>query len=211
MKPRRVAAAIFLAVGVGVNGAQAGPFGEIEALLSRNDFGKAISLAHEVSDGEAKELTKWIEDNFDNLIPPFGYELANRRYKDDPTAALRWFYISDLRARYDAMRCKDATSRQLIDVMKRELAGDLLKSLSSHLKDIPAAAKDALNWDKDRKPTYASWWVCTHGMDYVTAAMNKRPLTEKDMLIPDSDWDKAREDVRASFNRFVEKVKEMPK
>jgi hypothetical protein len=93
--------------------------------------------------------------------------------------------------------------------MKGELAADVLKSLRSHLKDIPEIAEQALEWDKERKPTYAPWWVCTHGMDFSNAVANKRRLTEKDMLIPQSDWDKTREEVRASLRRAVEKVEEM--
>lgn len=75
------------------------------------------------------------------------------------------------------MRCKDASSRQLVDIMKQQLAGDILKSLRSHLNDIPLMAEKALTWDKE-------------------------------MLIPESDWGKTREDVRASLGRFVGKVKE---
>lgn len=151
------------------------------------------------SDGPA--IVAWITGNRDRLPAPYLYERARRSFAGDPDAAMMWFALGTIRARYAAMRCIDRSARGSISFLT-----GLAVAVARR------AAADRAAWGKaglaalETKPLFpgavSPAWLCLSG--FRAAAQRRSGLTPKpeDFIAPVSEWPKLRADVRAEQTRY---------
>lgn len=153
------------------------------------------------------EVINLIKPTIESTTYPYLYEYAIRIASKEPENAIIIFSRAGIRARYDAMRCSDATARQGIsfwprlaqnvkDIAKKEPYSSQIDSYMEKAIELEVAAFP--NY-KDQKPST----VCFHGMNAVIAGLNKQEY--KDWYIPEDKWkvtfDELVENARKSLNK----------
>lgn len=132
-------------------------------------------------------IIPWLTANAVNLQPAFQYELARRLWdagrQDD---ALEWFAVAWIRAKYDAMRCVDASAGQGI-LMLPGFAANVQSNFERHRSAFGAAGLRALSRADLFTSTVSPWWICSHGIKVVAAGMEKRALQQSEWLKPEAE------------------------
>lgn len=135
------------------------------------------------------------------LPPPYLYELARRLWPTDSSAAMEWFAVGMARARYDAMRCVDTTSRQGIAYLPM-VAPDVVKGIESDRKRFGEAGLRALARPDLFVDAVSPVWICMHGMGAINSAIQGKQLTERDWLRSSSEWEGIRQDIHKDMNKY---------
>ena len=97
--------------------------------------------------------------------PPVMYSISKVLfefgYKDK---AAMWFYIAQLRARYDANRCQDVSARQAVNVLNSKFGTAINEYALKDVKKLETIVKDAVEFVREYKGTYDHRWINLHGM-----------------------------------------------
>jgi hypothetical protein len=156
---------------------------------------------------EDRAVIDWVKDHFTVLPPSYIYDASQRLWRHDRDTALEWFAIGSLRARYDAFRCKDETSRQGILILP-SLAPDISKNIDAHRAAFGEAGLRALRREDVFSDAVSPMWICLHGMRAINEAIQGRPLNPADQIYPASEWPGIRERLRAEYTTyFIEQGK----
>lgn len=145
------------------------------------------------------QIVAFITANRDSLPPPYYLEAVRRSCVSDPDAALAWLTLYSIRARYDAMRCTDASA---IDNVQATIGWVNFHECASHLPAGKASFNASLAKtlaDPDLFQSTASpWWICSGGSSLLNKLSTDVPqgasqgpdvtLADTDWLRPQSDW-----------------------
>ena len=107
-------------------------------------------------------------------MPPVLYVVANVLSGDRPDEAIFWYHVGRVRAVYDAFRCKDETSRNVIPVLGQSLSIELRRSQYFHRDGLVAIAQKAIDWDSQNPRNYDQRWVCLYGRTAQTSTCRAR-------------------------------------
>jgi hypothetical protein len=143
--------------------------------------------------------------DLDGLPPPFAYELIRRTCVSNPEKAAYLFALTGGRLRYDAMRCVDQTARAGVQAtlfaLRMPECKEMLTNLDLNLRSM-AQVRDG----KDLFSSKAShWWICSHGMQAISAAMEKKTLAASDWLKPESEWPSIQKEIKEQIDYTIEK------
>jgi hypothetical protein len=139
--------------------------------------------------------------------PPYLIELARRLLSTDKAEASYYVHLADTRTRYDAFRCKDKSATAGYGMMLQQLRPQLepwLKYANETPNASPGAYKTLHARDEVLASEASPWWICSHGMQAVMAAMSNRTLKSEDWLKPESEWPS----IQATLREFVAKPRE---
>lgn len=139
-------------------------------------------------------LAKMDEMGFDNVAPPLLLEYARRQWLlGDPDWSVT-FGIAKTRMMFDRMVCKDNSAGQFQTIAEMEFAqfpefseAYVARSQEQHDADMKAG------FDRFFTSKASAWWVCSHGMMNMRAAMEGRALTLDEWWI----GEEARDEIRA--------------
>lgn len=168
--------------------------------------------AIEILNGKNKKLKQQTVDsimknpNFYN--PPVIYalsrELFNQDKKDDATY---WFYVAQLRARYDANLCMDNSAKQAVSVLNGEYGTGINKYAFQDIDKLEKTVTKVVDFVRTNEENYDHSWINLHGMDAVLAGMDDN--SEKEELSqPKDKWTEIKKKtVDDYYNGFIEYVK----
>jgi hypothetical protein len=99
------------------------------------------------------------------LSPPALYALANAISQDDANMrdAVFWYHVGRLRAVYDALRCKDPTARNAVNILGRNLNPDIARYQRQRRQYTLEIAEAAIKWDQNHPREYDHRWVNLYG------------------------------------------------
>ena len=120
------------------------------------------------------------------LAPPALYALANAVALDDANMpdAVFWYHVARLRAVYDALRCKDASARNVVNEYGKRLNPDLSRYQRQHRLHSLQIAELAIKWDQQNPRNYDHRWINLYGkVARTSAGTDPAELTE-----PESEW-----------------------
>lgn len=168
--------------------------------------------AIEILNGKDNVLKQQIVDsilknpNFYN--PPVIYalsrELFNQNKKDD---AMYWFYIAQLRARYDANLCMDNTAKQGVSILNGEYGPDINKYAFQDIDKLEKTVTQVVDFVRTNEENYDHRWINLHGMDAVLAGMDENS-EKKELSQPKDKWAEIKKKtVDDYYNGFIEYVK----
>jgi len=116
--------------------------------------------------------------------PQVLYAAANVLSGDRPEDAIFWYHVGRLRAVYDAFRCKDDTSRNVIPVLGRKLSPELIRSQYFQRNQLLGIARKAIDWDLQNPRDYDQRWICLYGR-----VAQRSPGTDPaEVQKPESEW-----------------------
>jgi hypothetical protein len=120
------------------------------------------------------------------LSPPALYALANAIAQDDVNIeqAVFWYHVGRIRAVYDALRCKDPTARNAVNILGRNLNPDVARYQRQHRARTLEIAEIALDWDKSNARQYDHRWVNLYGK----VARESEGTDPSELTVPEAEW-----------------------
>ena len=144
--------------------------------------------------------------NFYN--PPVIYALSRELFaQDKKDDATYWFYVAQLRARYDANLCLDNSSKQAVSVLNNDYGPDINKYAFQDINKLEKTVTKVVDFVKANEENYDHRWINLHGMDAVLASMDDN-AEKKELSQPKEKWiEIKKKTVDDYFNGFIEYIK----
>jgi len=132
--------------------------------------------------------------------------LSNELFRDNQKdQAAFWFYVAQLRARYDANLCLDKSARQAVSVLNNQFGPQINQYAFANLDSLQATVEKVISFVKDNQEAYDHRWINLHGMDAIIEPKNKN------LSAPATQWDeiksKTQEDYSQGFEEFLKSKK----
>lgn len=98
------------------------------------------------------------------VTPPVLFALAYQLYQQEHYAdALFWFYTAQLRARSDANKSLDISTKQGVSKLSLQFGSEISAYANQHPDQLEQAMIEVLRWDKSSVRRYNPRWVALHG------------------------------------------------
>lgn len=148
--------------------------------------------AVEALNGKNKKLrNQTVNDvlaNPDSYSPPVLYALSRELFSSDrKEEAAYWFYVAQLRARYDAYRCTDHTARQVVSVLNGEYGPEINKYAFENLDLLEKTIDKVVEFVRTNEEDYDPRWVNLHGMGAVRAGLGDGSQ-DNQLSEPEGKW-----------------------
>lgn len=146
-----------------------------------------------------------------NYAPPVFYALSSLLFeiglKDDATF---WFYAGQLRARFDANRCNDASARSAVATLNDRYGAPINQYAFQDPAKLEALIEKVVKWDRDTPHNYDHRWINLSGMGATTSAMGSA-ADAAPLSLPEAQWaaiaEKTRTDYLAGLREALKQVK----
>ncbi len=166
--------------------------------------------AIEILNGEDNILKQQIVDsilknpNFYN--PPVIYALSRELFSQDKKDdAIYWFYIAQLRARYDANLCMDNSAKQAVSALTGEYGPDINRYAFQDIDKLEKTVAKVVDFVRTNEENYDHRWINLHGMDAVLADNKSK---KKELSQPKDTWAEIKKKtVDDYYSGFIEYVK----
>lgn len=166
----------------------------------------------EILNGKNKKLKQPTVDsilknpNFYN--PPVIYALSGELFAQDKKEdATYWFYVAQLRARYDANLCLDNSAKQAVSVLNNDYGPDINKYAFQDINKLEKTVTKVVDFVRANEENYDHRWINLRGMDAVLAGMDDN-AEKKELSQPKEKWSEIKKKtVDDYYNGFIEYVK----
>jgi hypothetical protein len=173
-----------------------GEFAQIDTRLAN----ETIEVLAKGSAEEQQRTVQRVKDHPEDFAPPVFYVLSDallqRGEKDD---AAFWFYAGQLRARFDANRCADATARQAVNQLNRRFGPAINQHAFEDLPKLEALIARVVEWDRRTPHRYDHRWINLHGMGATLSGLGGKPGASAVLSAPSEDWEKIAEKTRLDY------------
>ena len=139
-------------------------------------------------------------------MPPVLYAVANVLSGDRPDDAIFWYHVGRVRAVYDAFRCRDETSRNVIPTLGQSLSIELRRSQYFHRDNLVNVARKAIEWDTQHPRNYDQRWVCLFGRVAQTSSGADPAEVQK----PENEWPSILQHVHEAHLKSVQDFAAQP-
>ena len=176
-----------------------GVFAQIDTKLGQ----EALRLLSQGTAQQQQGVLERVRAAPERFQPPVFYVLSQVLFKaGQQEEAAFWFYAGQLRARFDANRCTDATARQAVDVMNQSYGGPINRYLFQDLNKAQELITKVVEWDRKTPHAYDPRWINLHGIQAVQAAKDPQlaaKLTQESLSLPQSQWAALAEQTRTKY------------
>ena len=172
--------------------------------------------AIEILNGKNKKLKQQTVDSIlknPNIYnPPVIYALSRELFSQDKKDdATYWFYVAQLRARYDANLCMDNSAKQAVSVLNNEYGPDINKYAFQDIDKLEKTVNKVVDFVRSNNEHYDHRWINLHGMWAVLAGQSDEPET-RELSKPKDEWEAIKKKtVDDYYNGFIEYVKSQKK
>lgn len=155
-----------------------------------------------------KQIIETVINKPNAYNPPVLYALSRELFlQGDKDDASFWFYVAQLRARYDANLCMDNSAKQAVSILNREYGPDINKFALQDIEKLEKTVKKVVDFVRTNHEDYDHRWINLHGMDAVLAGMNDN-VEKKELSQPKDQWNIIKKKtVDDYYNGFIEFVK----
>jgi hypothetical protein len=161
--------------------------------------------------GENKTLQQQTLDSIlsspNSYNPPVLYALSRVLYNQDKKdEAAFWFYVAQLRARYDANLCLDNSAKDAVSILNNEYGPDINKYAFQNIDSLEKTVIKVVDYVRNNEENYDHRWINLHGMDAFLDAKSKK-ISE-----PKGKWPAIKKKtIDDYYNGFIEYVKNKKK
>jgi len=137
--------------------------------------------------------------------PPVIYALSNELFKRGrKREAAYWFYVGQLRARYDANLCLDKTAEQVTSILTDIYGPEINKFALENIDSLEITVNKVVAFVRANEENYDHRWINLHGMN---AMQNKK---SKELSYPKNKWPEIKtKTIDEYYQGFLEAVKSM--
>lgn len=169
----------------------------------------------ETFNSDDKILKKQTVENIiktpNNYNPPVLYALSKELFdngqKDEATF---WFYVAQLRARYDANLCLDNSAKQGVTILNNEYGPNINQYAFQNIEFLEKTVKKVVDFVKENDENYDHRWLNLHGMNAVIASMDESS-EKKELSKPKEEWAKIKQktitDYYDGFTKYLKSIK----
>ncbi len=142
------------------------------------------------------------------VIYALSKELFNQNKKDN---AMYWFYVAQLRARYDANLCMDKSAKQAVSVLNNEYGSEINKYAFQDINKLEKTVNKVIQFVRNNEENYDHRWINLHGMWAIMAGLNDDSKTKKLSQSKDKWTEIKKKTVDDYYNGFIGYVKSLKK
>ena len=144
---------------------------------------------------------------------------------DNLEEAFKWKVLSQLRMKIDALKCKDQSVTEGINIIEHyflDTLFDLMVNYYEKNTQPDNLTNKYINQEFNRRNRNAiipalkyhseheyqvdyPYWLANHGMNHITALMKNNNLSKKELFVLSSDWKKEEEQLIQAFQKAAEK------
>ena len=137
-----------------------GVFSEIEV----TKHNEAIKSLQGKDKNQKKQAVETIVNNPNDFNPPVLYSLSRELFlQGDKDNAIFWFYVAQLRARYDANLCMDNSAKQAVSVLNNEYGPDINKYAFQDIDKLEKTVNKVVDFVRSNNENYDHRWINLHG------------------------------------------------
>lgn len=126
---------------------------------------KAIEHLHGDDQKLKQQAISSVLQNPNDYNPPVLYALSRELFlQDKKDEAAYWFYVAQLRARYDANRCADKSATQAVSVLNGEYGPDINKHAFANHDFLQSTVEEVVAFVNTNEENYDHRWLNLHGM-----------------------------------------------
>jgi hypothetical protein len=173
-----------------------GQFAQIDTRLAN----ETIEVLENGNAEEQQRTIERIKDHPQNFAPPVFYVLSNVLFRGgEKDEATFWYYAGQLRARFDANRCADATARQAVRELNQRFGPAINQYAFQDVPKLEALIPRVVEWDRRTPHRYDHRWINLHGMDAVRSGLGGRSTPVTVLSAPEEEWEKIAEKTRQDY------------
>ena len=172
--------------------------------------------AIEILKGKNKKSKKQIVDSILNspnyYNPPVIYTLSKELFSQNKNdEAMYWFYVAQLRVRYDANLCMDKSAKQAVSILNNEYGPEINKYAFQDIDKLEKTVNQVVAFVRDNDENYDHRWINLHGMWAVMTGLDENTET-KELSQPENKWiEIKKKTVDDYYNGFIGFVKSQKK
>lgn len=151
-------------------------------------------------------------DKPNTFAPPVLYALAYVLFNSGLKAdGAYYFYIAQLRARYDANRCSDSTAGNGVDELNDNYGPPINKFTFANPTILTNVVIKAIEFVSNNKEEYDQRWINLRGMQCMIYSLdnNNKKIDKDSLSYPKKDWPRIKLDTisnyYAAFDEYVKK------
>ena len=173
---------------------------------------EAIEILKGENQKSKKKMIDIILNNSNDYNPPVIYALSKELYNQDKKdEAMYWFYVAQLRARYDANLCMDNSAKQGVSILNNEYGSEINEYAFKDLDKLEKTVTSVTAFVRSNEENYDHRWLNLHGMWAIMAGLEEQSET-KELSQPKDKWvEIKKKTIDDYYNGFIEYVKSQKK
>jgi hypothetical protein len=172
-----------------------GEYAEIDVRLAN----ETIKILDKGTPEEKERAIQSISANPENYAPPVFYVLSHVLFaKGNKDEAAFWFYLGQLRARFDANRSTDTSTAGVFDAYDRKYGQPINQYTFKDLDKLEKLITRVMEWDRKTPHNYDHRWISSSGINAWLQALNPSKK-HKPLSRPKEEWDTIAEDTRSDY------------
>ena len=166
-----------------------------------------VAALESETSSERDVLIKKIDQSPDQYAPPVFYAVSRVLIQEGKQEkAAFWFYAGQLRARFDANRCTDATARQAVGVLNLKYGLPINQYMFQDKQKLRKLIPQVVQWDRKTPHNYDHRWINPHGMDAVMEELEGGGKKNSETSAPRDQWDRIAEETRVKYLEGFERA-----
>ncbi|MFD0752110.1 hypothetical protein ACFQZS_18290 [Mucilaginibacter calamicampi] len=154
-----------------------------------------------------KSAVLTVSQNPNKYSPPVLYVLSAMLFKNKKyDESMYWFYLAQLRGRYDANRCADATARQAVTILNNDFGPEINQYAFKHIDQLKATIEKVVTFVQNNEELYDNRWINLHGIDAMSKSLNGNSKN-RELSLPQKDWPKIKkqtvDNYYSDFKKYV--------
>ncbi|RYE25947.1 MAG: hypothetical protein EOP51_02250 [Sphingobacteriales bacterium] len=180
----------------------AGVFKTIDVARQNAAIHNLIKGSNEVKASTVSEICG--NPNYYN--PPVIYALSRELYNDGrKDDAMYWFYVAQLRARYDANLCMDKSAVEGVAALNNEYGPGINEYAFSDFEKLTVTIKKVVSFVSKNDENYDHRWLNLYGMQAIISGLDEDKAENKQLSKPQSQWARIKKKtIEDYYNGFLE-------
>ncbi len=163
------------------------PVGKYKEINIENDT-RVIKIMIDNGNADQSKIIDSVEQSPNKYIPPVLYVLSYVLFNSGkkPEAAY-WFYLAQLRARYDVNRCTDKTANA--SSYNQNFGPAINEYATKDLDSLQVLIDKVVSFERSNEETYDQRWINLTGMNAMMAGLgDKKKTNDNQLSLPKEQW-----------------------
>jgi hypothetical protein len=192
---------------------------EPKGIYSNIDVSKSNLALQTLVEGNIEEQNKIATELLNNpnaYNPTALYALSAFLFRNNrKEEACFWFYVAQLRARFDANLCLDNSAKSGVAVLNQTFGPQINEYIFKDIEQLKNIVKKVVEFVKSNEEKYDHRWLALHGMNAMMAGLDEDDVKSKKnpkIIEPETKWAEIKEKtITDYYNGFLDAMKNLNK
>ncbi|KMQ52283.1 hypothetical protein CHISP_0550 [Chitinispirillum alkaliphilum] len=191
---------------------------EFKGIYAEIDMSKDLEVIEALSSQDPETVEEAITKVLENpslYTPLILYAVSNLLFLAEmKDYASMWFYLGQLRARYDANRCADPTASMAVHILNQQYGPMINQYTFQDLDKLERIVDQVMEIDRIVPYNYDHRWINLHGMEAVNMLLNDDSETAEEPVLSlpqeqwEEIWEKTRDEYLSDFREGIKQLRE---